>query len=125
MRHAYCFVLPILFFLISCQPQSKQTITIIDGDQIHQLVTPERIPASILTQADIHLAANDIVLLNGKPVALDQPIPTAQTYTLQVQRAVALTVNGKIIRATAQTVGAALSQAGAQLYASDQASPPI
>ena len=102
MRRTYSFVLPILFILFACQPQSKQTITIIDGDQIHQLVTPERIPASILTQADIHLAANDIVLLNGKPVALDQPIPTAQTYTLQVQRAVALTVNGKIIRATAQ-----------------------
>jgi resuscitation-promoting factor RpfB len=125
MRRAYCFVLPILFLLISCQPQSKQTITIIDGDQIHQLMTAERIPASLLTQADIHLATNDIVLLNGKPVALDQPIPTAQTYTLQVQRAVALTVNGKIIQTTAQTVGEALSQAGAQLYASDQASPPI
>ena len=125
MRRAYCFVLPVLFFLISCQPQSKQTIIIIDGDQIHQLVTTERIPASILTQAGIHFTANDIVLLNGKPVALDQPIPTAQTYTLQVQRAVALTVNGKIIQTTASTIGEALSQAGAQLYASDQASPPI
>jgi len=42
-----------------------------------------------------------------------------------VQRAVALTVNGKIIQTTASTIGEALSQAGAQLYASDQASPPI
>jgi len=125
MRSAYCFVLPIVFFLISCQPQSKQTITIIDGNQIHQLPTTERVPASLLTQADIHLATNDIVLMNGKPVALNQPIPTAQTYTLQVQRAVALTVNGKIIQATAQTIGEAISQAGAQLYASDQINPPI
>ena len=39
--------------------------------------------------------------------------------------AVALTVNGKIIQATAQTIGEAISQAGAQLYASDQINPPI
>src|ERR1700690_514911 len=114
-----------LFFLVACQPQSKQTITIIDGDQIHHVITTERVPTSLLSQAGIHLTTNDIVLLNGKPVALNQPMPTAQTYTLQVQRAVALTVNGKIIRTTAQTVGEALSQAGAQLYASDQISPPI
>jgi len=121
----YSFVLPILFILFACQPQSKQTITIIDSSQIHQLITAERIPASLLTQTGIHLAANDIVLLNGKPVMLDQSMTTTQTYTLQVQRAVALTVNGKIIQTTVQTIGEALSQAGAQLYANDQINPPI
>ena len=125
MRRIYSFVLPILFFLISCQPQSTQTITIIDGDQIHQLVATERVPASLLTQVGIHLTANDTVLLNGNPIALNQSMPTVQTYTLQVRRAVALTVNGKIIQATAQTIGEALSQAGAQLYSSDQINPPI
>ena len=125
MQRTYSFVLPILFILFACQPQSKQTIAIIDGSQIHQLITAERIPASLLTQADIHLATDDIVLLNGKQVVLDQSIPTTQTYTLQVQRAVALTVNEKIIKTTAQTIGEALSQAGAQLYASDQINPPI
>jgi uncharacterized protein YabE (DUF348 family) len=63
--------------------------------------------------------------LNGKPVMLDQSMTTTQTYTLQVQRAVALTVNGKIIQTTVQTIGEALSQAGAQLYANDQINPPI
>ena len=121
----YSFVLPILFILFACQPQSKQTITIIDSSQIHQLITAERIPASLLTQTGIHLAANDIVLLNGKPVMLDQSMTTTPTYTLQVQRAVALTVNGKIIQTTVQTIGEALSQAGAQLYANDQINPPI
>ena len=125
MRRAYNLVLPILLLLISCQPQSKQTITIIDGDQIRQLTTAERVPASLLTQADIHMAANDVVLLNGEPVALDQPMPAARTYTLQVQRAVALMVNGKKIQTTAETVGEALSQAGAQIYSSDQINPPI
>ncbi len=125
MRRAYSFVLLVLFFLISCQPQSNQTITIIDGSQIHQLTATERVPASLLTQVGIHLAADDIVLLNGKPIVLNQPIPTSQNYTLQVQRAVALTVNGKIIQTTAETVGEALSQAGAQIYSSDQINPPI
>jgi resuscitation-promoting factor RpfB len=125
MRRAYCFVLPVLFFLISCQPQSTQTITIIDGDQIQQLVTTERVPASLLTQAGIHLTTNDTVLLNGNPIALNQLMPTAQTYTLQVRRAVTLTVNGKLIQTSAETVGEALSQAGAQIYSSDQINPPI
>ena len=125
MRRTYSFVLPILFFLFACQPQSAQTITIIDGDQSHQIVATERLPASLLTQAGIHLTGNDIVLLNGKPIALNQSMPTAQTYTLQVRRAVTLTVNGKIIQTTAETVGEALSQAGAQTYSSDQINPPI
>jgi len=117
-------MLLILFFLSACQPQTTQTITIIDGDQIHHLITSERVPASLLTQAGSHLAANDIVLLNGKPVALNQPMPTEQTYTLQVRRAAALTVNGKIIQTSASTIGEALSQAGAQIYASDKIDPP-
>ena len=117
-------MLLILFFLSACQPQTTQTITIIDGDQIHQLITSERVPASLLTQAGILHAANDIVLLNGKPVALNQPMPTEQTYTLQVRRAAALTVNGKIIQTSASTIGEALSQAGAQIYASDKIDPP-
>ena len=125
MGRAYRFVLPILFFLISCQPRTDQAITIIDGDQIHQLVTTERVPVSLLARADIHLASNDIVYLNGKPVALNQPMPTEHTYTLQVRRAVELTVNGKTIQTTASTVGEALSQAGAQIYSSDQINPPI
>ncbi len=125
MRRAYCFVLPILFFLISCQPQSKQTITIIDGDQIHQLTTDERAPATLIEQAGIHLSTNDAVLLNGQPIALDQPLPAAQTYTLQIQRAVTLTMNGKTIQTAADTIGEALSRAGTKLYVSDQIDPPL
>ncbi|HUH97419.1 MAG TPA: ubiquitin-like domain-containing protein [Anaerolineales bacterium] len=127
MRRTSGSVLPILvlFFLSSCQPQSTLTITIIDGDQIRRLSTTERVPASLLAQVDIHLAANDSVLLNGRPVAFDQALPPAPTDTLQVRRAVALTINGKTVQTAASTVGEALSQAGLQLYASDQISPPV
>ncbi|MGA7194236.1 MAG: ubiquitin-like domain-containing protein [Anaerolineales bacterium] len=124
MRRAVPLVLPILFFLISCQPQTNQAITIIDGDQIHQLVTSERVPASLLTQAGIQLGTSDIVLLNGQAVAVNQPMPTEQTYTLQVLRAINIMVNGKTIQTTAQTVGEALSQSGAQIYAADKIDPP-
>ena len=125
MRRAVPFVLPILFLLISCQSRTTQTITIIDGNQTHQVITSERVPASLLTQADIQLGTSDIVLLNGIPVALNQPMPAEQTYTLQVLRAVNITVNGKTIQTTAPTIGDALSQAGAQLYEGDQINPPI
>jgi len=125
MRRAYGYVLSILLFLISCQPQSTQIVTIIDGNQVHQLDMTQRVPASLLTQAGIRLASNDMVLLNGKPIVLNQPLPTGPTYTLQIQRAVSLTVNGKMIQTAAQTIGEALAQAGAQLYANDQINPSI
>lgn len=117
-------VLLVLFFLFACQRQAIQAITIIDGNQIHQLVTSERLPTSLLNQAGLHLAGRDIVLLNGGPVAINQPIPTELTYTLQIRRAVALSVNGKIIQTTASTVSEALSQTGAQIYAADKIDPP-
>jgi uncharacterized protein YabE (DUF348 family) len=125
MRRASIFVLSILFFLIACQPQNKQLVTIIDGDQIHQLTTTERLPSVLIDQVGVHVSSNDIVLLNGKPIVSNQPIPNAQTYTLQIQRAVILTVNGKAIQTTASTVGEALTQTGAKLYVSDQIDPPL
>jgi len=112
-----------VFFLISCQPQSILAITIIDGEQIHRSTTIERVPAALLKQVGINLLANDAILLNGQPIAPNQPISINQSYTFQVRHSVALTVNGKVIQTTAETIGTALVQAGTQLYASDQITP--
>jgi len=125
MRRAYGLPLSILFFLIACQPQPTQTITIIDGDQIHQLITTERLPAALMAKAGIPIKAGDVILLNGQAAALNQAMSTAQSYTLQVRHVAAMIVNGRIIQTAALTVGEALAQTGTKLYASDQINPAI
>jgi len=114
----------ILFFLLACQPQTSPAIVIIDGGQIHTLNTNERLPGKLIVQAGIVLGPADRILFNGNPAPLDQPIAQAKTITLQIIRARTITINGQPIQTTALTVGEAIAQTGAQLYAADQLNPP-
>lgn len=114
----------ILFFLLACQPNVPTAVIIIDGDQIHTLTANQHVPSELLVQADIHLGAADQVWFNGYAVSFDQPLPPAKTYTLQIRRAVTITVNGQPIQTRANTVGDALTQAGTRLYARDRLDPP-
>ena len=104
------------FSLISCQSGTPSSITIIDGEQIHIVESNERVPLTLLTQNGIVPQPNDRVLLNGIPVPLDQPITSSSTITLQLRRAVALTLNTpqgqQAIQTSALTVGQALNEAG-------------
>lgn len=113
-----------LFVLLACQPGAPANITIIDDGQIHSLTTSERLPSSLLTQAGIQLTPADQVLFNGYAVPLDQTLPSARAYTLQVRRAVTLTVNGQSLQTTARAVGEALTEAGTKLYTADRLNPP-
>ena len=124
MRHAIKFILPVVFLLASCQSEASQTITIIDGEQILQFNTKERIPKALLAQAGIHLSADDIVLRNGEPIPIDQDLPVGGQATLQIRRAVTLTINGNTVPTAAFTIDEALSQTGVKLYASDRIIPP-
>lgn len=114
-------------FLVACQPQAASAVTILDGGQIHTLVTHERVPANLLTEAGISLAPNDQLLVNGLPFPLQQTLP-AGLDTLQVRRAMPVTLRtpggNQELTTTAQTVGNALSEAGIQLYAVDFVDPP-
>lgn len=124
-RHVAAWLAPtILLLLLACQPQSPTLITILDKDQVHTITSNERIPTKLIAQAGITLASADRVLLNGYAIPLDQPLPSAKTYTLQIKRAVTITINGKTIQTTANTVGEALADSGNQLFATDQINPP-
>ena len=119
----------ILLVLVSCQPQTTQTpITILDGDQVYTLATTERLPSKLLAEANISLAPADRLLYLGAAIPLDQPLPEAQSYTLQVRRAVTLTLvkpdGEQTIQTAAFTVGQALTEAGIPLYAADRLDPP-
>jgi uncharacterized protein YabE (DUF348 family) len=117
-----------LFLLISCQPQTPPTVTILDGEQIHTLTTTERIPAELLAEAGITLMPADQVLGNGLPLPLEQPLPP-EFNTLQIHRAVTVALvtpaGEQSLVTTAGTVGGVLYTAGIQLYAADFIDPPV
>jgi uncharacterized protein YabE (DUF348 family) len=114
-----CFLI-----LSACEPQLPLTIRILDNGTLRTLITNERLPAKLLEQAGIVLGPVDRILLNGYEVQSDQPLPSTKSYTLQIHRAVALTVNDQTIQSAAFTVGDALSDLGKHLYVQDKLDPP-
>jgi uncharacterized protein YabE (DUF348 family) len=113
--------------LVSCQPTAPSTIRILDGDQVHILEMDERVPAKLLTEARLTLAPSDLLLVNGQPVSPEQ-IPPPETDTLQIRRAVPVTLDtpqgeAELVTA-ANTVGEVLHEAGIQLFAADFIDPP-
>ncbi|MDI6770035.1 MAG: ubiquitin-like domain-containing protein [Anaerolineales bacterium] len=119
----------VVFSTASCQPKvSQNAIQIVDGDQVYTLATAERLPSKLLAEANISLSPTDRLLYLGQSIPLDQPLPEAKSYTLQVRRAVALTLvkpdGQQTIQTSAFTVGQALTEAGISLYAADRLDPP-
>jgi uncharacterized protein YabE (DUF348 family) len=119
----------IFFFTASCQPTtSLPAIQIVDGDQVYTLATAERLPSKLLAEANIALSTADRLLYLGTAIPLDQPLPEAQSYTLQVRRAVTLILvkpdGQQTIQTAAFTVGQALAEAGISLYTADLLDPP-
>ena len=116
------------FLLISCQPGTPSSVTIIDGEQIHIVESSERVPLILLTQNGIVSQPGDRVLLNGLPVPIDQPIPATNSIQLQLRRAVTLTLNTpqgqQTIQTSALTVGEALNEAGYSINKNDLLDPP-
>jgi resuscitation-promoting factor RpfB len=114
----------ILVLLVACQPQARAAWLIVDGSHLQVLASPARVPEALLAQSGVVQGPADRLLVNGSPFQLDQPVPSAPNNTLQIMRAVTLTVNGKSILTTAGEIGQALSESGINLYAADQLDPP-
>src|SRR6266508_4116205 len=116
------------FILFACQPTTLPIVTIIDYRKIITLQTNERSPLAVLNQAGITLNRNDRVLLDGRPIAPDQPIIN-YPITLQVRRAVTLTlitIGGKTnFQSSAFTVGEALQEASYWLHAGNKIEPSL
>lgn len=120
--------LSLILFLFSCQPNSPQPITIIDGETILHVSTSSRTPLLILTEAGISPQTTDRVLVNGIPFALDQSITAKDSIQLQLRRTVTLTLvtpqGEQAIQTSALTIGQALSEAGFPLGVNDIINPP-
>ncbi len=113
-----------LMILSACQSSRPLTITILDNGQKRTLITNERLPATLLTQAGVVLGPADRVLLNGLEIQSNLPLPSAKLYILQIRRAMSVTINGRTTQSSAVTVGEALSDAGTTIYAQDSIVPP-
>jgi len=128
MKSARILAVTLVLLVLACQPTSLPGIRIIENDQVLTLHTTERVPSALLLQAGIVFNPNDRVLLNGLPIALDQPI-TTYPITLQIRRAVNLIINTpdgeKQTRSSAFTVGEALQEASVWLRAGHQISLPL
>jgi uncharacterized protein YabE (DUF348 family) len=92
------------------------------------LLSAERIPANLLAQAGIQLYPADRVTLNGQEVDPYQPVSAGTNpIVLDIRAAVPLTIqqgaNERVIYSAADTVLAALWQAGISLTLADRVSP--
>ena len=125
MNHLRWLVFIGFIFLLACEPNFPINVTIIDGGQIRTVITNNRLPTALFTQAGIILGPTDNVMLNGLTIQLDQPIPSEKTYTLQIRRGVTLNINGKSVQSSALTIGEVLSDEGKSLYLNDRFDPPV
>lgn len=94
-----------------------------DGET-HTLVSAERVPSNILEGLGIALGPGDQVESGGNAIALDQPLPPAPSYWLQVQRALPLSVNneGDEFLTTASNLAEAFWEQGITVYEADRQS---
>jgi uncharacterized protein YabE (DUF348 family) len=118
-----------LFLLFACQPQSASRVRLVVDGQVREIAASDLVPAHMLANAAVAFSPADRVLMNGMPVPFDQPIQPQGLVTLQLRRAVPVTLiapNGQItVNTAAQTVGEALLEAGVSVFVSDRVEPPV
>lgn len=128
MKFTYWLGFLFCLAISACQTDFPSTISILDGDEIHFINSSNRIPLSLLTEANVIPQPFDRVLFNGTLLPLDQPLPDTPFIQLQLRRAVPLTINSsqgqQVINTAALTVGQALKEAGFQWTAGDLIDPP-
>lgn len=118
-----------LAFLLACQPQTASRVTLLVDGQVRQIAAGDLVPAHMLANASIAFSPEDRVLLNGKRVPLDQALPPRTDITLQLRRAVPVTLiapQGQVtVNTAASTVGEVLREAGVNLFTSDRVEPSV
>ena len=126
MKNSRWLAWTFLFLLVSCRPVSL-SVTIMDGYQIQRIEATKMQLIPLLTQAGIILSPNDSIFINGMLTPLDQTDLKADSPTIQIRRAVSLTLvtpqGQQTIQTSAFTVGQALTDAGFSLSKNDLIDP--
>src|SRR5512143_3213290 len=124
MRSPRLALLLTLLLAIACEPPAPATIAIVDGDQLRLVATRERTASAILAQAGMIVSSTDELIFDGYRVAPDADLDLGPgAGTLQVQRAVSVSIGGKGAQTAARTVGEALAETGLPLRVADSIAP--
>lgn len=116
-------------FLLAASPQqiASQTITLLDGDSISQHRTSQATLDGFLRELGLQVIPEDRLYLNGQPANRQTAFASSQPNTLQIRRAVPVTIRtpqGETeILFSGWTSAEALRQGGISLYAADFAAP--
>lgn len=101
-------------------------VQVLADGRVYHLLTAERLPKNLLTQAGILLGEEDRLLWQGSPIEPEFLLPR-QAGVLQVVRALSFTLqeNGQktIYRSSAPSLGQALWENGVVLSAADRLNP--
>lgn len=113
----------------ACRPRPAGVpVTILDSDQEYTLTSTSRVPADWLKAAGLALQEADRLLYQGQPVAPDEALPPASSYTLYIRRVLSVTLitpsGQRLIQTSALTVGEALTEGGIALQEGDSLFPP-
>lgn len=107
--------------------RARQVAIHADGET-HVLLTTERLPANLLSMADIPLYPGDRLLAGGLHVTPDDELPRSGPYSLQVKRAFPVTLShgskDETFTSSAGTIGQALWEQGISLRSGDVLDPP-
>jgi len=114
-------------FLTSTGDAGRSSQVHIQADgQARTVTSLERLPANLLALAGVRLFPSDQVLADGLNVAPGAPLPLAATHSLQVRRAVLVTLQdgprSLSFLSTSVTLGQALADAGITLHVEDHLS---
>jgi resuscitation-promoting factor RpfB len=110
--------------LVGCQAPKAARAIVLDGARVQELIASPATVQAALDEAGVTVGPADRILLRGYPVPVTQALGDGFSGTIQVQRAIHVSINGRQVETTARTVGEALAQSGAELYAADSLQPP-
>jgi uncharacterized protein YabE (DUF348 family) len=102
-------------------------IRLLDGERVKTVLTAERLAGNILAEAGLALYPQDRLEHNGAAIPADTTLDPGSSNTLQLKRAVPVTINlpgDKLqIYSSATTLGEALREAGIRLEENDDLEP--
>lgn len=116
-----------VFPSVSSSAPPSASIFLLDGETLYVLDSAAHTPAALAARAGLTLSPADRFLLNGKRIPPDLPLPAGTSLTLQILRAVQITLHTPdgetILQSAAPTLGQALAEQGLRLYAADFLAP--
>jgi resuscitation-promoting factor RpfB len=123
MKPAACLALVCGVAVGACAAPRAPSLVVLEGNN-HPVAIQAATVQQALTDAGVRLQQGDEVLFNGQRVGSSDRVGGAKSGILQVRHGLQISVDGKPLVTSAETVGEALAESGYELYAADVLDPP-